>query len=399
MTVSSAPTTTSSSSSGAPASLELEKGIFAAPRLALEPKDRSAWDKLQPRLQDTINNTLKIQQGLESTISCEFMMGGPGPNQLKPTVFLVCCHEAYRKQLRAILKRQKWMREYGYQCVVIVDAIWKPSLGSLDDIPDLLSIPVQAYLPNNKSTLCGLQAQARSRPNDAPVKFTIGGVLLIDNKACGLTVGHVAEKLIPPQDGNNDDGDIDDVDGDDDDDDDDDNDESAMGHGSSSPFIKFEDADSVGMTGLSSPKEDLSVAQPQDEASRDESTPLPNSESGQIQSEHDWHQFGYFDASTTARSTVSCSRLDWSLVSLDPGLETVHRPLINTLEMPTGDRIFINNFLEKSAIKGCEVWIYAGSKGLVRGWLLDSAALLHQDGKTFPVLQVISDKPLGTWSS
>lgn len=101
---------------------ELEKGVFAAPKIPLDLKDQSAWNDLRGRLQDTIENNLRTRPGVESTISCELMMGGPDPEQLRPTVFLVCCHETYRKQLKGTLKRQRWIREFGFQLVVIVDA-------------------------------------------------------------------------------------------------------------------------------------------------------------------------------------------------------------------------------------------------------------------------------------
>lgn len=186
VTVSSAPTSMSSKSGGITAVniVELEKGVFAAPKLALELKDRSAWEKIQPRLQHTIDNTLQIRQSLESTISFEFMMGGPSPKQLrlKPTIFLVCCHEIYRKQLRTIMKRQKWMKEYGYQCVIIVDDFEELSFGNMHDISDTDVIHIEASLPKQKISLCGLGARAQARSHDTPVKFTIGGSCLSATK-------------------------------------------------------------------------------------------------------------------------------------------------------------------------------------------------------------------------
>lgn len=372
-TVSTDSVSMSSQPSGTSKVLELEQGVFAAPRLALQTADRWAWDKIQPRLQDTIDNTLKTKQGLESTISCEFMMGGQSPKQLKPTIFLVCCHEVYRKQLRAILKKQKWMKEYGYQCVVIVDAFEELSHGSLEVTPGVDPIHVQASLSNENISLCGVQARAQARAEDGAVRFTIGGILLIDNKAFGLTVGHVIKKLALAQD---------DITDDDEDD------------SETSPFITFEDEDTVDMTSSSSPENNETALEFQDEADSGESTSETNFNSS-FEDGRIWSHFGHFHVPTTSPSTASCGLRDWSLVSLDPELESLHHPLANSYDIPPGDRISINKFLKRSAITTSEVWINSGSTGMVRGWLMDSLVLFHQNGKTFQVLQVIAEQSLG----
>lgn len=383
MTVSSAPTSMSSGSSEITGvnTLELEKGVFAAPKLALEPKDRWAWDKIQPRLQHTIDNTLQTRQGFESTISCEFMMGGSSPKLLKPTIFLVCCHETYRKQLRTIMKRQKWMREYGYQCVVIVDAFEELSYGNMHDTPDTGLIHIQASLQTRKISLCGLQARAQTRSHDTPVKFTIGGILLIDYRAVGLTVGHAVEKLILSQDCISDD--------------ENDDDDSFSITDDSSPFIGFEEEDLVKISGFSKAGNSAPSLELQGTASCENPTTVRDRGSSQQTEAGRWGHLGHFHAATARRSTVGRSRLDWSLVNIDSRLPTFDGPLINTLDLPTGDSIRINKFLQTSDIIGGEVWINAGSTGVIRGWLMDSPVLFHQYGKTFQVLQVISDIPLG----
>jgi hypothetical protein len=303
------------------------------------------------------------------------MMGGPSSKQLKPTVFLVCCHEVYRKQLKTILKRQKWIRQYDYQWVVIVDAFEELSSGSVEVTPDTEPIRVYASLSSKRTSLCGVRALAEAWEHDGMVKlvtFTIGGILLIDNREFGLTVGHVIEKVMFLQDSRSNADDEEDSD--------------------SSPFMTFEEEDDVKMTGHSSTESLAPVLE--DVAGDDESSVVldfdPSEEDGWV-----WDDLGHFHASTLSRSTMGRKQLDWSLVSLDPELETFQRPLINTLEIPTGGRVSINEFLQKPAIVGSNIWINAGSTGMVKGWLMDSLMVFHQHGKTFPVLQVISDQRLG----
>ncbi|KAK7725216.1 hypothetical protein SLS63_008333 [Diaporthe eres] len=212
-TVSSAPTSIPSCSSGLSDIREVEKGVFAAPTMTMKLQDRLAWDRIQPKLQDTIFNTFQPQKDIDDTISCEFMMGGPSPTELKPTIFLVCCHKLYRKQLRKILKKQKWMTAYEYQFVVLVDAVENLSPDDLGDVHGTSQILVEAFVPSDKTCWSGLRARAQSLIHQEPIHFTIGGILLIDGEAFGLTTKHGIESLIPVDDGSS---------GDDDDDDDDD---------------------------------------------------------------------------------------------------------------------------------------------------------------------------------
>lgn len=170
-------------------------------------------------------------------------MGGPSPTQLTPTVFLVCCHEAYRKQLRAILKRQKWMGEYQYQCVVIVDTLEDLSLGALAIPHGTSQLLVEAFVPSGKTSLCGLKAQAKSRIYQEPVNFTLGGILLIDRETFGLTVRDGIDRLIHAHDHSsdyNDDSRTDDP---------------------SSPFIKFQDTGSTQASDTSETEKSVSVSE------------------------------------------------------------------------------------------------------------------------------------------
>lgn len=203
--------------------------MFAAPTMTMEPQDQLAWDKIQPKLQDTIFNTFRPRKDLDGTISCEFIMGGPSPTKLTPTVFLVCCHELHRKQLRSILKRQKWMRAYKYQCVVIVDTLQDLSLSSSENTDEATQLLIKAFVPSGHTSWCGLKARAHSGVDQQPITFTIGGILLLDGEAFALTVKHGIERLISVDAASSNDSDDDDYDIEE----------------SSSPFINFQDAGSI----------------------------------------------------------------------------------------------------------------------------------------------------------
>lgn len=370
-TVSTAPTSIISCSSGFNSIREVEKGVFAAPKMTMEPQDRLAWDKIQPKLQDTIFNTFRPRKDLDDTISCEFMMGGPSPTRLTPTVFLVCCHELYRKQLRSILKRQKWMRAYKYQCVVIVDTLEDLSLRNSDNTEGATQLLVEALVPSGHTSWCGLKARAHSGIGQQPFTFTIGGILLIDGEAFALTVKHGIERLISVDAASSNDSDDDDY---------------AM-EKSSSPFINFQD------TG-SNQTQDHAEAE-SSASSFDSQIMAPQICSSLMDSAVPSH-FGPCHASCTVISTYSLGRLDWSLLKVEPRCETSSSSLVNTLVTPNHDHIEIKSFLDRPDMTGGEVWINAGSSGPVKGWLVDRPALLQRHGRSFEVLQVIPDQPLGT---
>lgn len=378
-TVSTAPTSMISCSSGFNGIREVEKGVFAAPKMTMEPQDRLAWDKIQPKLQDTIFNIFRPRKDLDDTISCEFMMGGPSPTRLTPTVFLVCCHELYRKQLRSILKRQKWMRAYKYQCVVIVDTLEDLSFRNSDNTDGITQLLVEAIVPSGHTSWCGLKARAHSGVDQQPIGFTIGGILLIDGEAFALTVKHGIERLIS----------VDAASGDDSDDDDDAKEES------SSPFINFQDSGSIQTQEHKEIEQRTSVFGSQMKVPQSCTSLVDNAVPEKPYSRSQWRHFGQYNAYGTVGSAISFGRLDWSLLKVDPRCEISTSSLVNTLVTPTRDHIEIKSFLDRPAMTGGEVWINAGSSGPVKGWLVDRPALLHRYGRSFEVLQVIPDQPLG----
>lgn len=380
-TVSTAPTSIISCSSGLSGIQEVEKGVFAAPKMTMELQDRLAWNKIQPKLQDTIFNTFQPRRDLDDTISCEFMMGGPSPTQLTPTVFLVCCHELYRKQLRSILKRQKWMREYKYQCVVIVDTLEDLSLDTLGNSHGTSQLLVETFVPSGKTSWCGLKARAQSEAYQQPINFTIGGILLIDGEAFGLTVKHGIERSIS-------------FDASSSDDDDDDSDYSV--EDSYSPFINFQDIGSIQTQNHADTEKRALVFGSRTTAPHSCTSLVDSTAPERTHYGSEWHYFGRSQDPHIVGSTISRGRLDWSLVRFEPRCEVSHSSLVNTLVTPTDDHIETKSFLNRFSMTGGEVWINAGSSGPVKGWLVDCPALLHRHGKSFEVLQVIPDQPLGS---
>lgn len=385
-TVSSAPTSIPSCSSGLSDIREVEKGVFAAPTMTMKLQDRLAWDKIQPKLQDTIFNTFRPQKNMDDTISCEFMMGGPSPTELKPTIFLVCCHKLCRKQLRKILKKQKWMTAYEYQFVVLVDAVENLSPDYLENIHGTSQILVEVFVPSGKTSWSGLKAQAQSLVHQEPINFTIGGILLIDGEAFGLTTKHGIETLMAVDDASSDPDNDDDYD--------------SAAEDSYSPFITFQDAGSIRTQGHAETERPDPVSGSRTTGPHHKACLVDNTAPGRTpQCGSEWRHLGQSHAPNVVGSTISCGRLDWSLVKFDPRYGVSHSSLVNTLVTPINGHLETTSFLNRSAMTGGEVWINAGLTGPVKGWLVDSPALFHRHGKYFEVFQVIPDQPLGAWIS
>ncbi|KAG6356781.1 hypothetical protein INS49_014655 [Diaporthe citri] len=302
-------------------------------------------------------------------------MGGPSPTELRPTIFLVCCHKLYRKQLRKILKKQKRMTAYEYQFVVLVDPVENLSPNGLGDIHETSQILVEAFVPSGKTSWCGLKARAQSLAHQEPINFTIGGILFIDGDAFGLTVKLGIETLVPVDDASNDA-------------DDDDDDDSAV-EDSCSPFITFQDSRSIQTQDHVETERRAPVFGSRTTAPQSCTSLVHNIAPKRIQCGSEWRHFGQPHAPNVVGSKISCGRLDWSLVKFEPRCEVSHSSLVNTLVTPINDHLETTCFLNRSAMTGGEVWTNAGLAGPVKGWLVDCPALLHRHGKSFEVLQVV----------
>jgi hypothetical protein len=171
---------------------ELEKGAFAAPGIKMDSKHFHLWKEvIKPRLEDTLRHRFRPLRGLDPSLALEFMMAGPSDTDLKPTIVIVCCNEAHRKQLRKIFKVQKWISDYNYRCMVVVDSFRKYASGS--KLGEGRSVRVR--LSEESSTLCGVLSELEQLVSLEPISFTLGGVILIEGKPYGLTVGHVYESI------------------------------------------------------------------------------------------------------------------------------------------------------------------------------------------------------------
>lgn len=367
--------------------LLLSKGVYAAPEATMDPQHLEAWVQIRIRLANTLRNTFRPRDGSDSTLAMEFMMAGLAPSSLKPSVVLVCCSPDSQKQLKKILKTQKWLSEYEYHFLVIVDRVWELS-GDDEEVGDGSS--VEAWNVADTSSLSGIAARSRSYSGSATT-FTIGGVITVNGSLYGLTAGHVFRREAhdsgfeseSPEGGSTSDLDrgFEGCDADDTEDDDDD-----------SPFVSFTVATREGPSHSRTEGEGHAQTPTTPWKNPDQQI-IPPRALGVMNLGHPsvigsfYQPFG-----------VSGHHLDWALINLQDPYPSEWRR--NVLSLPGSlAKVTISGTVNDAELQDPklrrEVWINSGMSGLVRGRLLHSPTSLLLRGNLCEAWQVLVDTPLG----
>jgi hypothetical protein len=87
-----------------------------------------------------------------------------------------------------VVKNLKWLKDFDVPCAVVVDAIHLYSQGLQQDRG--LTPIIEAQLPPNPTTLCGGRIRKRSPPDSQGPFCTLGGLILVEGFAFGMTVEH-----------------------------------------------------------------------------------------------------------------------------------------------------------------------------------------------------------------
>lgn len=369
---------------------ELQKDAFAAPGLKMDAQHIQLWrSEIKPRLEDTLRHQFRPVKGFDPSLALEFMMAGPCETNFKPTVVIICCNEPHRKQLRKIFKAQRWISDYKYHCMVIVDSLEKYSDGIRRPGPK----SVRARLSDDFPTLCGVLAEFEDSDHLELTSFTLGGIVLIQDRPFGLTVGHILNSN--PQ------GDYSDSENANNGVEDDSPNEEE--HSVESPFIFIEGSDEVREID-------------NDDALSDE-VPLNTETQLHSCSELDdpyginwqpstskvsnWSSIG----SLYGLETPSPSQLlylgsdqdtprksDWALIEI-PNQKYWHA---NTY-LPPGENAaaLVDSILQESNITQRQVWVNAGASGIMSGFLSEVDVHLRLGDSVFNAKQIILDRGLG----
>ncbi|KAM7183659.1 hypothetical protein V8F20_012533 [Naviculisporaceae sp. PSN 640] len=391
--------------------IQIDKGVFASPKLKMDECHVQAWNIIRSRLDDTLRHTFKPIPGLDATMSLEFMMAGPSPVQLKPSIVMVCCNEPHRRQLKKLLKTQKWISAYNYHCIVLVDPLQQLMDGSSDfsDRDETVWL-VDAAVPTGSVSLCGAKARGRAvvRGEQKMVSFTIGGVIAIRDRNYAITAGHAfrpidmksqARHLVP-------DIAVGDYQGSDDEQDEDPE--------SESPFVIFDDDDDADTRGSPTSThlspEEFSIHAHQGyipfahAPSSQVTADCPMLDERRFQEHETWIHVGII-AMYSAKHHGR--KRDWALIDL----EEPHRWSTNaTLPVPSrgiNSSLAVKSFAQETSFQAMSVWIQGGASGGTRAWSNNSPVQLYDLNaemmETLEAQQFITDNPLtpgdsGAWA-
>lgn len=343
--------------------VSIMQGLVTAAKLEPRDEDKLEWRALRQRIHIALSKTCKRWPSL----SVQFKLAGTSKDCLEPTIFFVCPSKT-QSSVRKFLRRQKWLSksECGYETIVIDGSFLRVALYDHSDPnrgPFVYTDVVQA------GSLCGQAARLDSplnRPNEIP-RFTIGGVLLINDVPCCLTTGHVlldtSQDFISSESSVSSEDDTEDEDS-----------------GQSPSLVPDTSQSSLKVKLLAAAELHLK-SERQPNLDRTEQT------IGKLLTTSDW------------KRGLLIQNQDWSLVKLEKQdisassmINHYHNPH-QPLESPA---TFISSFASPDEhMMHSEITIIAGVSGLQGGWLNATPVQLYLDNRVFEAREITTDSPLG----
>ncbi|KAK2603342.1 hypothetical protein N8I77_009806 [Diaporthe amygdali] len=346
--------------------IEICQGTFVAVTQEPGSEDKLQWRALSKRIHMAFAKTCRRYPNL----SLQFKLAGASADRLQPVILFVCPPET-QKQVRKFLKKQKWLSEAecGYKNMIVDGNFLRVALdgeGGLDG-----GLFIRADM-GDVQTLCGKLGRLEGvlNPTGGGSRFTIGGVLVVNDTLCCLTTGHVL--FNEP--------DTSEITVSDDEDESDDEEEQWRPADTDHP---------------PPPSRILSGPEKIDEDSVEHSQAIQETRIGRLLTTSNW------------KRGVLTSNEDWSLIRLDD-VDSTDEWIMNQFHYPgTEDqdspKVTINKLARTEAeITETEVIILAGCTGFQKGRLNKTAVQLYLDNATFEAREIVTHEPLkmgdsGSW--
>jgi hypothetical protein len=175
------------------------RGCFISNTLLVPENYRAHWTAtLKSRIDETLLQELPPSNDNQSSLVLVLRMAGTRRKDLRPSIMVTCCSES-KKRGKAVMKIMSQLRKTG--------GLRGPQG---DDLPYFVRVQggfqllmagpglerpiLEARMENSASTMCGVSARFRSSlglgADDTEVKFTIGGIILINGRRNCLTAAH-----------------------------------------------------------------------------------------------------------------------------------------------------------------------------------------------------------------
>ncbi|KAL8875045.1 MAG: hypothetical protein Q9198_006544, partial [Flavoplaca austrocitrina] len=186
------------SGQGTPAtSILSSQKVFAVQKFYVSPSkpmDKELQDVWCNQIFDRLNQTLRVTIPTGVCLQ-EFMHLGRRPTALKPTLVINCGDLHVKRQVEKTFKKQIWLQDLlksrGIMFVALVVKISpsagpSPSHAKTNDLTEAYAIHLTPYA----LTSCGSSCFIRVKDGPPHRSCTLGGVIVVNGAAVGLTAGH-----------------------------------------------------------------------------------------------------------------------------------------------------------------------------------------------------------------
>ncbi|MCJ1263556.1 hypothetical protein MMC22_003426 [Lobaria immixta] len=165
-----------------------QKGkLYINPMAPMPVEIKTKWEQeLRPRLTEELRR-LNLDYGC-----ADLFIAGRKQNQLAPTIAILCTSLENKRNIAKRLKASKLSAEFesvDVRVEILVDLNFGLK-GSLDFLFLDPEFPIEVQLPETEHCFNGLLIRAKESSNQSTVCATLGGLIMIDEKLYGLTVGH-----------------------------------------------------------------------------------------------------------------------------------------------------------------------------------------------------------------
>ena len=172
--------------------VKFRENYFISPEMPISDSDFSVWrDQVEERLEQALQRNSMTTDDRDSYTVIEFYMVGTKEDQLNPTIGITRSSKRREKELRRILRRLDWLKNTGFQHLLILDKsfAYKGELWTTDASKFKIELKAGTTMPRTCGTRVRV-ARVLSGTPSARGNFTIGGFLSVDGRIYGLTTAH-----------------------------------------------------------------------------------------------------------------------------------------------------------------------------------------------------------------
>jgi hypothetical protein len=181
--------------------VNIDRKYYVSADMPIPEESMSLWQGgIKKRLEDALCRESTATYDSEAALALEFYMAGKSDKNLKPSIMITCCSSKRKKSIKKSLGDLKWLNNSGLRYFIRVDKTFGHRMVQTNESHIEHSL-VEARLAPNFETLCGVSARIRdtssANDEDAPIRFTLGGIVCTDWGFACLTAGHPFAPPLP----------------------------------------------------------------------------------------------------------------------------------------------------------------------------------------------------------